>query len=122
MKIQELKLYFTAQQAIPREVVTAVRKNCRKTGVSWKSAILRCRAAELRGADDMLRLIWCLAPLYTGRVPNKMLSGSSKQLREGMLLAVPVVTFENRNFDNGLIELHNELENNGFHTVGASLP
>ena len=35
-------------------------------------------------------------------------------------LAVPVVVFGNRNFDNGLIELRNELENNGFHTVAGA--
>lgn len=33
--------------------------------------------------------------------------------------AVPVVTFGNRNYDNALIELRNELENNHFHTIAA---
>ena len=36
-----------------------------------------------------------------------------------MHFAVPVVTFGNRNYDNALIELRNELENNHFHTIAA---
>ena len=34
--------------------------------------------------------------------------------------AVPVSVFGNRNFDNGLIELRNELELHGFHTIAAA--
>ena len=34
-----------------------------------------------------------------------------------MTFAVPVVTFGYRNYDNALIELRNELENNHFHTI-----
>ena len=38
-------------------------------------------------------------------------------------LAVPVAVFETINFDNGLIELRNELEAHGFHTIaGAGIP
>lgn len=59
-------------------------------------------------------------PVYAGRVPNKMLPVVQNMFKADGALAVPVVTFGNRNFDNGLIELRNELENNGFHTIAAA--
>ena len=58
--------------------------------------------------------------VYAGRVPNKLLPAVQNCFKADGALAVPVVTFGNRNFDNGLIELRNELENNGFHTVAGA--
>lgn len=59
-------------------------------------------------------------PVYAGRVPNKMLPVVQNLFKAEGALAIPVVTFGNRNFDNGLIELRNELENNGFHTIAGA--
>lgn len=59
-------------------------------------------------------------PVYAGRVPNKMLPIVQSNFKGEGALAVPVVTFGNRNFDNGLIELRNELENHGFHTIAGA--
>ena len=59
-------------------------------------------------------------PVYAGRVPNKMLPAVQTLFKGDGTLAVPVVTFGNRNFDNGLIELRNELEHNGFHTIAGA--
>ena len=59
-------------------------------------------------------------PVYAGRVPNKMLPIVQSNFNGEGALAVPVVTFGNRNFDNGLIELRNELENHGFHTIAGA--
>ncbi len=59
-------------------------------------------------------------PVYAGRVPNKMLPIVQSNFKGEGALAVPVVTFGNRSYDNGLIELRNELENNGFHTIAGA--
>jgi len=59
-------------------------------------------------------------PVYAGRVPNKMLQIVQSNFKGEGALAVPVVTFGNRSYDNGLIELRNELENNGFHTIAGA--
>ena len=59
-------------------------------------------------------------PVYAGRIPNKMLPYFQSGLEGNGALAVPVVTFGNRNFDNGLIELRSELEAHGFHTVAGA--
>ena len=44
-------------------------------------------------------------PTYAGRVPNKLLPDLETKLRGGGALAVPVVTFGERAFDNSLAEL-----------------
>lgn len=62
-------------------------------------------------------------PVYAGRIPNKMLPYVQSSFAGHDALAVPVAVFGNRNFDNGLIELRNELEAHGFHTIaGAGVP
>ena len=57
-------------------------------------------------------------PTYAGRLPNLMLKYLDT-IEGGGSLAVPVVTFGNRAFDNSLIELRNILEGHGFHSVAA---
>lgn len=58
-------------------------------------------------------------PTYAGRVPNLLLKYLDTIVGNDAL-AVPVVTFGNRAFDNSLIELRNILENHGFRTVAAA--
>lgn len=58
-------------------------------------------------------------PIYAGRLPNVLLSYLKRWEGNGAL-AIPVVLFGNRNFDDGLIELRDLLENCGFHTVAGA--
>lgn len=58
-------------------------------------------------------------PVYAGRVPNVLLKYLDT-VQGGGALAVPVVLYGNRNYDDALIELRNILEKNGFHTVAAA--
>lgn len=59
-------------------------------------------------------------PVYAGRIPNKILPAVQTLFEGNGALAVPVVTFGNRSFDNALIELRIELEEHGFHTIGGA--
>lgn len=59
-------------------------------------------------------------PTYAGRLPNLMLPYLKEYLQGCGALAVPVVTFGNRNFDNSLIEIRDLLETHGFHTIAAA--
>lgn len=86
---------------------------------------LRCRsftrppereAALSFEPDD---LVVAGTPTYAGRVPNKLLPDLRTKLRGNGALAVPVVTFGNRAFDNSLAELCAVLEADGFHTAAA---
>lgn len=58
-------------------------------------------------------------PVIAGRVPNVLLPFLNT-LEGGGAMAIPVVLYGNRNFDDALIELRNILEERGFHTVAAA--
>ena len=58
-------------------------------------------------------LVFFSTPVYAGRIPNKMLPYVQSAFEGNGAFAVPVSVFGNRNFDNGLIELRNELELHG---------
>ena len=57
-------------------------------------------------------------PVYAGRVPNVLLKYLAT-VQGGKALAVPVVVYGNRHFDDALIELRDILEKDGFHTLAA---
>ena len=58
-------------------------------------------------------------PTYAGKLPNKILPFIQSGFKGKGVLAVPVVTFGNRSFDNSLAELAYTLCNNGLKIVGA---
>lgn len=59
-------------------------------------------------------------PVYAGRVPNVILPYITKYILAKGALAVPIVVYGNRNYDDALIELRDILEQNGFHTIAAA--
>ena len=59
------------------------------------------------------------APVYAGRVPNVLLPFLQERIVGGGALAVPVVLFGNRNYDDALIELRNILAADGMHPIAA---
>ena len=75
------------------------------------------RQRELRFGAEELAVLG--VPVYAGRVPNVLLPYLTKLLHGGGALAVPVVLFGNRNFDDGLIELRNILTEDGFMPVAG---
>ena len=58
-------------------------------------------------------------PTYAGRIPNLLLKYVSS-VQGGGALAVPVVLYGNRNYDDSLMELRNVMEGNGFHTIAGA--
>ena len=64
-------------------------------------------------------LVVCGSPTYAGKLPNKILPYWKERLQGNGALAVALVTFGNRAFDNSLAELCACLAGGGFHTVGA---
>ena len=75
------------------------------------------RQQELRFCAEELAVLG--VPVYAGRVPNVLLPYLTKQLHGSGALAVPVVLFGNRNFDDALIELRNILAEDGFMPVAG---
>lgn len=76
------------------------------------------RAGELKfGPNDLVVLG---TPVYAGRVPNMMLPYIQGSIHGDGTLAVPVVLYGNRNFDDGLMELRNVMAANGFHPIAGA--
>ena len=71
---------------------------------------------DFKGTD----LVFFGTPVYAGRVPNKIMPYIKDAFWGNGAIAVPVVVFGNRNFDDALVELRNLLEDNMFHTIAAS--
>lgn len=59
------------------------------------------------------------SPTYAGKLPNKILPDFRSKLFGHHTLAIPIVLFGNRAFDNSLAELCSILESKGFHTIAA---
>ncbi|WP_068964727.1 EFR1 family ferrodoxin [Desulfosporosinus sp. BG] len=57
-------------------------------------------------------------PVYAGRVPNVLLNYLNSIIGNNAL-AIPVVVYGNRNYDDALIELKDILESNGFKVIAA---
>lgn len=57
-------------------------------------------------------------PVYAGRVPNILLKYLNS-IKGKDTLAVPLVLYGNRDYDDALIELNDILVNNGFKVIGA---
>lgn len=59
-------------------------------------------------------------PAYAGRIPNKMLPFVQTMFRGKGTLALAVAAYGNRSVQDSLMELRNELEGHGFHTVAGA--
>lgn len=75
----------------------------------------RAQALDFTPAD----LVVLAVPVYAGRVPNLLLPYLQENVHGNGALAVPVVLYGNRNFDDGLMELRNVARDNGFHPIAA---
>ena len=76
------------------------------------------RAEEKRFGPGDLVIVG--SPTYAGKLPNKILPDFQSKLKGNGALAVGVVTFGNRSYDNSLAELCAVLEVGGFRTAAAA--
>ncbi|WP_295156338.1 EFR1 family ferrodoxin [uncultured Brachyspira sp.] len=65
-------------------------------------------------------LVICGTPTYAGRIPNVMLPYYKNNIKANGAMAVPIVLYGNRNFDDSLIELRNTMQENGFYTIAGA--
>lgn len=72
--------------------------------------------AQSFGAEDVLLIG---VPVYAGRVPNILLKYLNT-IKGKDSLAVPVVLYGNRDYDDALIELNDILIENGFRVIGGA--
>ena len=113
-------VYFSATDTTKKTVLTIADEAARLLGAEredYDFTLPRMKENGFAAGKDDLVIFG--TPVYAGRVPNVLLKYLATIQGNGAL-AVPVVLFGNRNFDDGLIELRDILENTGFHTVAAA--
>lgn len=120
MKINKIwKIYFSATGTTKKVVDTI--GNSLANSFETNALIFDFTLPEMRTSFPEISvndLVVFGVPTYAGRVPNLLLKYLDTIQGNGAL-AIPVVTFGNRAFDNALIELRNILENHGFKTVAG---
>lgn len=113
-------VYFSATNTTKKIVTAIADEAARVLGAEREDYDFTLPVMRQEGfkaeADD---LVIFGTPVYAGRVPNVLLKYLATIQGNGAL-AVPVVLFGNRNFDDGLVELRDILENTGFHTIAAA--
>lgn len=122
MKLHKIKaVYYSATgnaQNIVREVAKTIAKKLEIPFEEYDFTLPQNRK-EVQHFEEGELIVFGM-PVYAGRVPNKLLPAVQNLFEGNGALAVPIVTFGNRNYDNALIELRNELEGHDFHTVAAA--
>ncbi len=114
-------VYFSAVGNTKKAVEMLAGKIAGELDVPWEAIDFTLPAArEQAYCFDKTNLVVFGTPVYAGRVPNKVLPFVQTLFEGNDALAVPVVTFGNRSFDDGLMEMRNELEEHGFHTIAAA--
>lgn len=113
-------MYWSATGTTEKVVTTIAQTTAACLGAAFQSYDftlpgMRERAPEF-AADD---LVVFGTPTYAGRVPNVLLPYLTT-VRGNGALAVPIVLFGNRNFDDALIELRDILAADGFRPFAAA--
>ena len=121
MRIRTVWAVYFSGTGTTEKVVTAVAKDIANAlGAEYDSFsfdLPKSREGELTfGPED---LVVFGVPVYAGRVPNLLLPYIQNKVKGQSTLAVPVVLYGNRNFDDGLMELRNVLFQNGFRPFAA---
>ncbi|MBQ7795513.1 MAG: EFR1 family ferrodoxin [Lachnospiraceae bacterium] len=113
-------VYFSATNTT-KKIVTAIADEVAKMidakREDYDFTLPAMRQEGFKAEEDDLVIFG--TPVYAGRVPNVLLKYLATIQGNGAL-AVPVVLFGNRNFDDGLVELRDILETTGFHTIAAA--
>lgn len=112
---------FSPVDGTQKVVCHLAEKIARKLGAEFEEkswTLPQEREVQLEFAEGELVVVG--SPTYAGKLPNKILPDFQSKLKGNGALAVPVVTFGNRSFDNSLAELHDTLAENGFVPVAAA--
>lgn len=121
MEIRKVTAMYLSCTGTTKKVVEAIaRSTADKLGAEY--AVFDFTLPKAResvceyGAGE---LVICGTPVYAGRVPNLFLPYLKEKIKGKGALAVPVVLFGNRNFDDALSELRDLLSAAGFCTIAA---
>ncbi|MDR3543455.1 MAG: EFR1 family ferrodoxin [Desulfosporosinus sp.] len=114
-------LYFSATDTT-KKIVSGIAKGISATiegemtinTIDFTLPKVRIKAVSFSERD----IVVIGVPVYAGRVPNVLLNYLNSLTGNGAL-AIPVVVYGNRNYDDALIELTDILEFNGFKVIAG---
>ncbi len=112
-------VYFSATNTTQKIVTVIGKALSERLQLPWEEfdfTLPKARERDL--VFDGEDIVVFGTPVYAGRVPNVLLKYLDT-VRGNGALAVPVVLFGNRDYDDALIELREILERDGFHTIAA---
>lgn len=121
-KIKKIKgAFFSPTGNVKRIIYTMVQSMGKELDVPveyFDFTALSMREKTLEVDSDTLLILG--TPVYAGRVPNKILPFIQENIKGNGGMVIPVVSFGNRSFDDALMELVLESENNGFRAAAAA--
>lgn len=124
MRIRQVTaVYFSAVGNTKKAVLTIAGHLGKKLSEEQDIRIIDFTLPKAREEDYVFsedELVVFGTPVYAGRIPNKILPFVQTLFEGNGALAVPVVTFGNRSYQDALMELCLELEGHGFKTVAAA--
>ena len=113
-------VYFSGTGTTEKVVTTLAKDLAERLGAGYEACCFNlpeARKQALSFGPEDLAVVG--TPVYAGRVPNLLLPYIRDMIHGEGTLAVPVVLYGNRNYDDGLMELRNVLRDNGFCPVSA---
>lgn len=114
-------VFFSATGTTEVAVKTVAAAAAETLGCPWQTVSFTLsgeRQEQLRFTADDLVILG--TPVYAGRVPNVLLPFLTENVIGNGALAVPVVLYGNRNYDDALMELRNILQANHFACVAGA--
>ena len=114
-------LYFSATGTTGTAVKTVAAAASRVLDAPWQAVSFTLpaqRQEKLQFCTGDLVIVG--TPVYAGRVPNVLLPFLQEKVIGNGALAVPVVLYGNRNYDDALMELRNILTANHFACVAGA--
>lgn len=117
MKMNELKLVYFSPTGTTRKVIMETAKNIDLKSVSFDLSVNKEKKPSLQFRENDFVLFGI--PVYGGRVPAKFLEYFETLKGNGTPAAL-IATYGCREYEDALLELKNEVENRGFHVIGAA--
>ncbi|MCZ9889561.1 EFR1 family ferrodoxin [Brachyspira hyodysenteriae] len=122
MKVDKVYSIYYSATGTTQKIVSYIGENiAKKLNVDFEKynfTLPKKREGILEFKEN--DLVICGTPTYAGRIPNVMLPYYKNNIKANGALAIPVVLYGNRNFDDSLIELRNTMQENGFYTIAGA--
>ena len=120
MKIEKIFAVYFSGTGTTKTIVTQVAKGL-STALDLpinEIDFTTCEARMRKLVFSETDLVVIGLPVYAGRLPNLILP-YIKTMQGNGSMAVPIVLYGNRNYDDALMELKTELEKNEFYAISA---